>query len=418
MGPVSADYTAADGCWFVALAGPGFDDHRNVAGLADRVAGVVVEQPMADLPCGVVEVADTWQALRDLATAARGRLTVPVVGITGSVGKTTTRALTQLALGSAGRVHHTEHNSNGEPGVPLSLLACPADARFVVLELGSAAPGHIERLARVATPGVRVVTAVAPAHLATLGDLDGVAREKGALFDTARAGDTVVVPLADPRVAAMPLPSGVRRVTVGRGGDVELIEARLLGEAWALDARWKTPEGMVTARLPTRAPFVASNAALALAVAWSLRVDLAAAAHALQAYEPVGSRLRRVQHSSGAWFLDDAANASPRSLRAALDLLATLPGRRIAVLGDMLELGEGEVPLHREVVDYALSLPLERLLLVGEAMAAAAPDGVTVVADAAAAADRLGDVLEEGDVVLLKASRALRLDRIVALCDG
>lgn len=411
-GSVSADVTAAGpGAWFVALAGEGFDDHLNVpAVVAQGVAGVIVTRRMGDLPCGQLVVDDTWAALRALGHAARRRFAGPVVALTGSVGKTTTRVLTALALEASGEVHQTAGNTNHEPGVPLTLLSCPSTAWAQVLEMGAGHPGDIERLASTVAPDVRVVTSIGRAHAASLGDEAGVAAEKGALFATARPGDTVVVPLDDHRVAGLPVPHGVRRVRVGRGGDVALLEAVPDGP-WSMRMRFATPEGEVHARAPAIAPFIASNAAIALAVSWACEVEIAAAAAGFERYAPVGRRLQRHVLPSGAEVLDDTFNASPASVRAALDVLASRPGRRIAVLGEMAELGPCTAPVHAELAAHAVASGVDEVLLVGSRWPTL--EGARRVADVDAALGWLAGALSAGDTVLVKGSRAARMERVV-----
>lgn len=416
-GPIMANsQTLPAGEWFVALAGEGFDDNRFVPEAARRgVAGVVVSRLPEGVDVPVVWVSDTWQALRDLGRVARRRFVGPVVALTGSSGKTTTRTLVALALSPLGDVHQTAENTNHEPGVPLTLLECPEHAHAQVIELGAHLPGGIERLARTVEPDVRLLLDIGPAHLATLGDLDGVAREKGAIFATARPGDTCVVNLDDPRVAALPVPAGARRVTFGHDGDVALVDAVLDPVALATTARWRTPTGEVSARLPSPARFVADDAAAALAVAWICGVELSAAAAAMERYVPLGGRLRVRTVAPGVTVLDDTYNANPRSLAAALRLLASLPGRRAAVIGDMLELGPDEARFHEEIVALAVALDLELLVLVGPRMAAArqiAPN-VRVFDAPGEAVALLRSWVGPGDHVLVKGSRGVRMERVL-----
>lgn len=416
-GPITANnQTLAPGEWFAALAGPGFDDHAFLPEAAHRgAAGLIAERLPEGLDVPAVIVDDTWRALRRLGHAARSRFDGPVVALTGSTGKTTTRVLTALALSPLGEVHQTPENTNCEPGVALALLTCPDRAAAQVIELGALRPGGIDRLTRSVDPDVRLVVNIGPAHLEHLGDLDGVAREKSALYASARPGDVCVVNADDARARALPLPAGTRRVTFGAGGDVELLDARLHADTLETTAVWRTPEGEVSARLPTPARFVATDAAAALAVAWSLGVDLAEAAAALPRYTPVGRRLRTVRVAPGATVFDDSFNANPQSVAGALGLIASLPGRRAAVLGDMYELGPDEASYHSEITELAAGLGLELLVLVGPRMGAAA-DGVdaVLVDDPAGAVAVLQGWLQRGDRVLVKGSRASRVDQVAA----
>ncbi|MCA9490740.1 MAG: UDP-N-acetylmuramoyl-tripeptide--D-alanyl-D-alanine ligase, partial [Myxococcales bacterium] len=182
-------------------------------------------------------------ALQDLGRFARSRFTGPVVGLTGSSGKTTTRAFTALALSPLGPVHQTVGNLNNHLGVPMTLCAVEPEARAMVVEMGTSSPGEIGFLAELATPDIRLIVNVGPAHLQELGGLDGVAVEKGAIFATARPGDVLVKNMADPRVAALPVPAGVRVVTVGtRDSDVRVV-ATASTEALGMRVMFATPEG-------------------------------------------------------------------------------------------------------------------------------------------------------------------------------
>ncbi len=410
-GPITANNrTCASGEWFVALAGEGFDDHTFVPEAVERgVAGVVVERPI-DADCGVVQVSDTWQALRDLARVARRGFSGPVVAVTGSMGKTTTRVLTAAALSARGDVHQNQGNSNDDPGVALTLLEVSDSAWAQVVEMGTYIPGRIAHHTTITEPDVRVVTHIGPAHLGGLGDLDGVAREKGVLLDTASPGDIAIVNLDDPRVAALPIPAAVRRVGVGQGGEVALLSAELNAESLTTTARWRTPDGAVTAILRSPAEFVARNAAIALGVAWALGVDVRQAASALEGWAPRPGRMCPVRLANGATVLDDTFNANPESVSAALDLLARLPGRRVAVLGDMAELGAESDAYHRQVVRHAAGLELHQVLLVGPQLASAA--GVAPVT-AVGAAEALRPWLRSGDHVLVKGSRVMGLEAVV-----
>lgn len=407
-----------DGAWFVALQGARFDAHDHLASAAGA-AGAVLARPVDGWDRPWVQVDDTTRALADLGRAARARLAVPVVGLTGSAGKTTTRALIACALAQLGRVHQTVGNLNNHLGVPMTLLATPADAAAVVVEMGTSSPGEIGLLAEIARPTARLIVNVGHAHLEELGGLDGVAREKGALFDTAGPDDLVAINLDDPRIAAMRPPG--RQVTWGRhpAAHVRLLRAEVDPERFVTRAVWRTPVGEVESILPTLGDHIAHNAAGALAIAWGLGLDVGRAALDLGHYETVGMRLLPVALPGGVVALNDAYNANPTSMRASLGVLASLPGRRVAVIGDMLELGSAEAELHAEVVRYARDLDLDLLVFVGPRMAAAAETTGGVSASVWAASDGLAVVpalsawLAAGDRVLFKGSRSTRVERIL-----
>lgn len=422
-GPIGTDTrTLGAGAWFVALTGDRFDGHGFLGVAAERgAAGCVVERDVgADFPAdrGVVQVADTTRALQALGAAARDRFDGPVAALTGSSGKTTTRALMALALSPLGEVHQTTGNLNNHIGVPLTLLARPDSAAAMVVEMGTSSPGEIAVLARIARPNVRLVVNVGPAHLEELGGLDGVAREKGALFASARPGDTVCVNVDDPRVAAMPVPAGVRILRWGATGDIALREATIDPASLTTTASWQTPQGVLTARIPAPGRHIAHDAAGALCVALALGVDLERAAEALETYEAVGMRLRSEPLPGGGRALNDAYNANPSSMEASLRLLASLPGRRAAVIGDMLELGPGEAEWHEKIARLASELALEKVVLVGPRMSAAASacPGCLAFESPVDAVQPLREWLAAGsgdDVVLFKGSRGARVERVL-----
>lgn len=415
-GPVLTDTRALQpGSWFLALKGDRFDAHDFLATAAAAGAvGCVVSRPPEGWEGGVVLVDDTTRALQDLGRAARAAVRVPVVGLTGSAGKTTTRALIACALAPLGPIHQTVGNLNNHLGVPMTLVATPPEAAALVVEMGTSSPGEIGFLAELGQPDVRLIVNVGPAHLLELGGLDGVQREKGALFATARPRDTLCVNLDDPRVVAAPRPPGTRMIGWGRseGADIRLIAWRLRANDLHTEADFHTPEGPLSVDLPAPGEVIALNAAGALAVAYALGVPLAAAAAGLATYAPVGMRLK-AEDVEGVRVINDAYNANPSSMRASLALLASLPGRRFAVLGDMLELGVEEAALHEEIVAYAAGLGLDGLTLLGPRMAAASGGRGEVATSAGEAVLRLRSTLRPGDTLLLKGSRGAKVERVL-----
>jgi UDP-N-acetylmuramoyl-tripeptide--D-alanyl-D-alanine ligase len=418
-GPILTDTRAiTPGCWFLALSGARFDGHDYVQQALDAGAiGAIVSRVDPAWTGGVVQVADTTVALQDIGRFARSRFTGPVVGLTGSSGKTTTRALTALALSPLGKVHQTVGNLNNHLGVPMTLVAVEPDARAMVVEMGTSAPGEIHFLATLAEPDLRVIVNVGPAHLEELGGLDGVQVEKGAMFTTARPGDTVVVNTLDERVSAVAIPDGVRVVTVGTPeSDLHVVSHRISGRL-GMEVTFATPEGTFTVELPTFGAHIAVDAALALGVAWAAGANLAEATAALAHYAPVGMRMAVVDLPSGARIFNDAYNANPASMKASMDALVALEGRKIVVLGDMLELGPRELDYHREVVAHADGLGLARIVLVGERMAAVV-DAATrtdclVAKSPEEAGAALAGTLTAADVVLLKGSRGARTEGVL-----
>lgn len=413
--------TLGAGSWFLAITGDRFDGHEFLEqAQAKGAIGCIVSRSVPESwTGGAVIVPDTTRALQALGQYVRGRFPGPVVGLTGSSGKTTTRALIANALKPMGEVHQTQGNLNNHWGVPMTLLATPDTATVLVVEMGTSGPGEIEALARIGTPNVRLIVNVGPAHLEELGGLDGVQQEKGAMFATARPGDICCVNIDDERVAAIPIPDGARRLEFGgpAAETVALLEAEVIPEKLSTRARYRTPEGEVEVVIPAPGRHVALNAAGALTVAVALGVDPRAAAAGLADYEPVGMRMRPERLPSGALALNDAYNANPQSVSASLSVLAAMPGKRWAVLGDMLELGPQAAQWHRQIAGEAGSLALDHVLFVGPMMATAAPACVGPAVQAFQSPDDAAAWLEgrlgPEDVVLFKGSRGARLEDVL-----
>ncbi len=407
----------APGSWFVALAGEKFDGHDflPVVG-ASGAAGAIVHRAPEGWNAGLVVVPDTLVALQDVARHVRDGFHGPVVGITGSAGKTSTRVMVVDVLRALGQVHHTQGNLNNHIGLPLTLCALQPDADALVVELGMNHLGEIALLQGIARPTVRLITNVGAAHVEGCGSIEGVAQAKQELFDGAQPGDVLCVNLDDPRIAAMPHPEGVRVVTYGTAADatIRLTDVSVDGARLQTRLRIETPDGTVLATLQVPGAHLAINAAAAVAVAWALRVPVETLGAALSRFQPEGMR-NRVEVIGGVSVLDDAYNANPTSMVAAVRTLAAFPGRRFAALGDMLELGSSEADGHAEVLRAALDAGLAGVHVTGPRMATAATAfaGVTVHPDAETLADALAAQLAAGDALLVKGSRGARMERVV-----
>lgn len=417
-GPVGTDSRRVPpGSWFVALAGEKFDGHDFLGVVAaSGAAGALVSRAPERWSAGLVRVPDTLVALQDLARFVRGQFHGPVVGITGSAGKTSTRVMVAEVLRSLGVVHHTQGNLNNHIGLPLTLCHLPPDADVMVIEMGMNHRGEITLLQGIASPTVRLITNVGAAHVEGCGSIEGVAAAKQELFDGASAGDVVCVNLDDPFIAAMPLPEGVRVITWGRHPDaqIRLTDVSVDGSRLQTRLRIETPEGTVRATLDVPGEHLATNAAAAVAVAFALRVPIEHLGPALSRFQPEGMR-NRIERIGGVAVLDDAYNANPVSMLAALRTLAALPGRRFAALGDMLELGAEEAPAHVEVLRAAVGAGLAGVWVTGPrmALASASVPGVRTFDDADALGAALAEAAVEGDSALVKGSRGARMERVV-----
>jgi len=338
---------------------------------------------------GAVDIVEGLEALHEKARQRRRSLRAKVVGVTGSAGKTTTKELLRAFLSTVGRTYATEGNFNNHIGLPLTILNCPDDAEFLVLEMGSNHPGEIASLCDIAAPDVGVVTCVGSAHLEFFKSLDGVAEEKGTLLEAASSFG--VVSAANARLDAL--------------------RARCRGECIVVDP---SPAWLAEAVAPVLpGAHNVSNAALAFAVAERFGATHEGAVSALSGFALPGSRWRRVE-KWGATFIDDTYNANPDAMLAALDAFAAMPctGRRIAVLGDMLELGPDSLALHRKVFAHAMSLGIPLVIGVGEMSSQCVCH--VVFKSPEPLAKRFRVEVSAGDLVLLKASHAMNLGSIIA----
>jgi UDP-N-acetylmuramoyl-tripeptide--D-alanyl-D-alanine ligase len=382
------------------------DGHHFVAHALERGASAYVT---AREPVGgtAVVVGDTAAALVDLGRAARRRLPDRVIGVTGSVGKTSVKDLLGAALGPTFRVAASAGSFNNEFGVPLTLLNAGDDAEAVVVEMGARGPGHVALLCDVAAPTVAVVTRVAAAHTAVMGDLDAIARSKGELVEALPRSGTAVLNAEDPRVAAMASRTSATVVRFGAGGDVVAEDVRLDDELRP-SFRLRTPGGDADVRLAVAGRHQVDNALAAAAAGLATGAPVESLAEGLAAGRLSPLRMALGRASSGAVVLNDAYNANPASMAAALQALAALPARRrFAFLGTMAELGERAAADHREVAALAAELGIQVIAVAEPAY------GVEVVPDVEAAAARARDLgVGEGDAVLVKARRVARLERL------
>jgi UDP-N-acetylmuramoyl-tripeptide--D-alanyl-D-alanine ligase len=350
---------------------------------------------------------DTVAALRRLARWARRRLPDRVVGVTGSVGKTTTKDLLAAALARRFLVGASPRSFNNELGVPLSLIGAPAGAEAVVVEMGTGGVGEIASHCKLVEPHVGIVTRVTPAHLETLGDLAGVARAKSELVEALPGSGLAVLNADDPWVAAMRRRTRAAVLSFGQVARAEVVATAVtVGDDLRPRFLLRSPWGVAEVRLTARGEHQVSNAlaAAALALAWGVPLEEVTAALERAPLSP--GRMHLARTPSGALLLDDAYNASPASMTEALRSLARLPAqRRVAVLGTMAELGERADGHHRAIGALAVVLGI-RLIQVGPGAYGA--ERVASAEDAVAALGAIGD----GDAVLVKGSRVTGVDRV------
>ena len=398
-GPLRVTIDSRDvqpGDLFVGLAGSNVDGGEFAdAALAAGAWGVLVSPEHAGSATGtgvLLAGDDPLAGLQALARAWRRALGAQVIAITGSTGKTSTKDLLAAMLATQRQVSASRENLNTEIGLPLSILAAPAGTEVLVLEMAMRGPGQIAELTAIAEPDVGVIVNVGPVHLELLGSLEAVAAAKAELLVDLRPGKTAVLPVDEPLLQAH-LRDDLHTDTFGPGGDVDAL-----------------PEGL---ELPFDSRHMRLNALAALAAARAVGVE--------PPDGPLGVKLsalrgQRIELPGPVLVIDDCYNANPMSMRAALDDLAAsgLPsGRRVAVLGDMLELGPQEQRFHGEIGDYATRSGIDVLVTVGPraaAMAASFRGILYVTMDAAAATEVVCEIVAPGDTVLVKGSRGVGLE--------
>lgn len=423
----SREVTAGD--LFVALTGEATDGHRFLDQAFDRgAAGAMVSQ---DTSGPHVRVADTFAALEGLARAARARTAARVIGVTGSVGKTSTKEALFACLDRAapGEAHRSVKSYNNHTGVPLSLARMPETTRYGVFEMGMNHPGELAHLTTLVRPHVAIVTAIAPAHTEFFPDESAIADAKGEIFRGLEPGGVAIVPFDSPhcdRLIAAARPHAATIVTFGTdpAADVRPLETmRTAAGGTFVTARIGVRELSFTVAQPG-AHWV-SNALAVLAAVDAVGADLGQAGLALAELGGLAGRgarfLARITGGE-ALVIDEAYNANPASMRATLAVLAEEPGRHVAILGEMRELGAASADYHAALAEPIEAARVERALLVGEAMAplARALEGrvdFVHVPDAAAALDQLG-MVAPGDAVLVKGSNGVGLSRVVAQLAG
>lgn len=431
--------TIRPGDLFVALKDVR-DGHDFVRQALDKGAAAAM---VSRIPEGCSEtdplliVTDVLTALEDLGRAGRARSKARVLAVTGSVGKTSSKEMLRAVLSAQGRVHAAEASFNNHWGVPITLARMPEDADFAVIEIGMSNPGEIAPLARLARPHAALITTVAPAHLAAFGAIEGIAREKASIFEGLEPGGTAVIPTGLPvsdilREGA----SGAETiVTFGPepGSDFRLLSAKIAGDATVVQAEHHgTP---ILFKVMTPGTHFATNALGVLALTEAAGCDPAITAMDLGNWQPPAGRGQReriymdvVDEGESFDLFDDAFNANPASMSAALEVLAgalprdgvgrTAKGRRIAILGDMLELGEDEAALHAAIADHPAMASVDLVHLAGPRMAAlrdALPRAKRGewYETAEKLAERARHLVDPGDVVLVKGSKGSKVSLVV-----
>ncbi|MCX7175641.1 MAG: UDP-N-acetylmuramoyl-tripeptide--D-alanyl-D-alanine ligase [Proteobacteria bacterium] len=426
----------AAGDLFIALKGERFDGHAYVRqALAQGAAAVLVESAWAELQSDdlpLIAVEDTRLALGELAANWRSRFVLPLIGITGSNGKTTVKEMCAAIFREQARraapdtdpaesrqtILATEGNLNNDIGLPLMLLKMRERHVAAVIEMGMNHPGEIAYLTNIARPTVAVITNAQRAHLEGLGGLSAVARAKGEIFVGLAQDGVAVINADDPHAAIWRELNRSRSVLSFGLTQAADITARYTPLQFGSLLKLITPQGEpdreVTLNLPGAHNIM--NALAALAATLAAGVPLDAIAAGLSGFSGVHSRLQRRKARHGALLIDDSYNANPDSVRAAIDVLASLPGKKILVFGDMGEVGEQAGQFHDEIGGYAKSMGVDRMLALGEHAAAAARNfdgGAEHFKNVGALVDALLPLLDADTTVLVKGSRFMKMERVV-----
>lgn len=421
--------TIKPGMLYVPLSGQKFDGHRFVDEAMAKGAAASLwhkERPLPDAPYPLLLVDDPLNALQQLAAAYRSELSARVIGVTGSNGKTTTKELIASSLGTVFKVHKTEANLNTEIGLPLTLLEADRDTEVIVLEMGMRGRGQIELLSRIARPDAAVITNVGEAHLGLLGTREEIARAKLEILCGLREEGLFVYngdnPLLEREFPRMPKPAKLVKCRFGADVANDLHPVGIMRESGG--TRFTTNlDPSQSYYIPLFGQHNVINALAAIAVAKWLGASAKEIAGGLADVQLTGMRVEAIKGRAGSTIINDAYNASPTSTRAAIELLRELKGysRKIAVLGDMLELGEEAERLHREIGHLLTPDDFSHVFTYGplaQHIAAVAgrsfpPGTVRAYASKDELIRDLAALLKSGDVVLVKGSRGMQLEQVV-----
>lgn len=417
--------TIQSGELFIPILGKSFDGHAFIAGALTRSRGGTLCRndhpvPLADAQGTVILVEDTNQALLDLARFKRDGLSGRFISITGSNGKTTTREILAAMMKKRYSVHYNEKNLNNLIGVPMSILAITDDPDICILELGTNMPGEIHKLAVTTNPDASLITNVNPSHLEGLMSLDGILEEKLDLFRYTKETGKIFVNADDPGIAGRYRDQGRDAVTFAIDNDADFhltIDEDLGWEGVAISIT--SSSGTIKAQTALLGRHNLYNILAAAAIASTIGVDTALIAQAIAEFRSYDKRFQTVKTSRGYILVDDTYNANPSSMKWALQTLAGLPaaGKKVAVLGGMKELGDDSARYHRELGTYLKGAGIELIVLFGEEM----KETFSELGDTRAAhfdgkeslIGYLNSHLDSGDTILVKGSRAFKMEEIV-----
>jgi len=419
---------------FIALKGESYDGHDfAVAALQQGAAGLLIQNE-TDIGfaagggnAAVIMVADTLQALGDLASAWRKKFTVPVIALTGSSGKTTTKEMIAGIIGREKNVLKTEGNLNNLIGLPLTLLGLKKEHEIAILEMGTNTRGEIKRLTQIAAPDIALITNIGPAHLAGFGTVEAIREEKGALFLHMAGAGLVVVNVDDEAVRTIAEGWKGRKVTFGMSLDAD-ITAGDIEKNGVKGVRFNLSAGGKTEKVEMKTAGIHNiyNALAAAAVAGAAGCDMATIREGLMSFRPVSGRMTIIKLRNCAFIIDDSYNANPASMREALMTLKDLKNHHngFVFFGDMLELGDAAAEMHRKIGILMATIGVSAVFLKGEYAAhtsagaregGMAEENIFLLSDETQVAEYLKKHLKKGDWILVKGSRRMKMEKITAL---
>ena len=415
----------SEGDLFVALIGETHDAHKFVASAIQNgaSAALVSSEEIGDTGnASIIKVDDTLLALQKLAHARRNMLKSYFVAVTGSNGKTTTRSMITHILSGFHKCSTTSGNLNNHIGLPITIMSIKPDSEYSVLEMGMNHPGEIRTLCNIATPDAAIISNVGPAHIGILGSLENIAKAKSEILEQLKPGSPAVIPGDSEYIDLLKkVAEKADFSTFGEneGNDYRITELNM--KADSVDFEFVTPVGTKKVQLGLAGHHNAFNAAAALAICHKVGIDLDKAIERLKSFAPVGARMEKIEQN-GVDVLLDCYNANPASMQEALRYLSICKGKKIAVLGDMRELGAMSVELHRKLGEQAAAARLDMLFCVGEAVKDTAdaaidkgmnPESVILLNSCEDTADLLKGQMKKGVTVLFKASRGMHFEKIV-----
>ena len=413
---------ASPGCLFVAIKGERVDGHDFVDSVFEKGALCVLSEKKLEHAKGAyIETVSTLQAVKDIAEFYRQQLNVKVVGITGSVGKTSTKEMIASVLSEKYQVLKTLGNFNNELGLPLTIFRLREEDQVAVLEMGISHFGEMHRLSKVARPDLVVITNIGQCHLEFLGDRDGVLQAKSEIFDFIAPDGRIVLNGDDDKLGTIQEVKGIRPTFFGVETKASIYADQLEPKGLkGIACRIHTPKGDFSVHVPLPGYHMVLNALAGTAVGLELGLDLSEIKSGIEKLQALNGRFHMMEHK-GMLIVDDCYNASPVAMKASLDVLKDAKGRKVAILGDMFELGEDEEALHAQVGTHASDCGIDFLICAGErsrfiaeaAFEAGGGGEVLQIPTLEALLDTLPSLVQEGDTILVKASHGMHFEQVV-----